>query len=152
MATAACRPAALELKLDAGDGQFSGMSHSGVLVILRNRGTRACLVPGLPRVDALDSRGTALPVSRSAPVGMHPGPVVIPVRIAPRTVVSTPLYWVTGPVFTHSRCFSPARLRVTAGAAVMQAPWAGGQVCGAAGSDASFRQPVLRPGRSMSAP
>ena len=152
MAAPECRAGALRLRLDSGNGEFNGMSHSGVLVMLRNAGARACRVPGLPLVEALDATGAALPVARQVPPGMHPGPVIVPVRIAPGAAVSTPLRWVTGPVFDHSRCFTPAKLRVTAGAVVLAAPWDGGQVCGEAGAPATFQQPVLRPGVEMSAP
>lgn len=152
MSAPECRPGALRLRLDGRDGDFNGMSHSGVLVILQNRGPRACRVPGLPRVEALTAGGAVLPVTRRAPVGMRPGPVVVPLRMAPGAVASTPLRWVAGPVFPHSRCFTPAALRVTAGAVVLKAPWDGGQVCGEAGGPATFEQPVLRPGLDDAAP
>ncbi len=151
MAAPGCRAGALRLSLDGGDGAFDGMSHSGVLVVLQNRGRRACTVPGLPQIEALDAAGAALPLARENPFfgGGH-GPVVVPVRLAPRKAASVALRWVAGPVYGDSRCMTPATLRVTAGGVVLKRPWVGGPICADGDKPATFTQPILSPGREVS--
>jgi hypothetical protein len=135
----------LNVSTDARQGDFNGMSHSGTLLIFRNKSRRTCTLPGLPALTFLDATGKTLPIQRRAPIGMHPGPVVLPVRLAPGKVVSTPLRWVSGPVYDHSRC--PFVVSVTV------AGWhvpLGAKMCGQAGQPIWIDQPTLRPGTSTS--
>ena len=97
-----CRPQQLRIVPDGRDGDFNGMSHSGTALSIRNTG-RDCTIPALPRIELRDARNRALPAMRQPPVGMHPGPVMVPVRIAGGHRAVATLRWVSGPVFPHSR-------------------------------------------------
>lgn len=143
---AACRPAQIAVSSDGEDGAFNGMQQSGTLLILRNTGRRACTVPGLPEVRLLDAAGRIAPITRAVPVGMHPGPVVLPVTIRPGGMVSTPLHWIEGPVFSHNRCYDTTRVTVRIGDRVRSADLRA-HVCGNADQgSATFDQPVLQQG------
>jgi hypothetical protein len=92
-----CRPSHLRLSVDGRDGDFNGMSHSGTALMIRNLGPD-CMLPALPVVSLRDTHGRALPAARRAPVGMHPGPVMLPVRLGAGHQAETDLRWVAGPV------------------------------------------------------
>lgn len=145
-ATPACTPTQLSITTGGNPGDFGGMSHSGTLLVVRNRSRRACSVPGLPPISFRDSAGHVVPIVRNAPVGMHPGPVVRPVRLAPGAVASTPLRWVSGAVYDRSRCYTTASVAL----AGRRAPLAA-HICGEAGRRVGIEQPPLRPGTSTSA-
>jgi hypothetical protein len=116
-----CRPAHLRLSLDGRDGDFNGMSHGGTALTIRNVGP-ACTLPALPIVTFRDARGRALPASRRAPVGMHPGPVMLPVRLAAGHGAVAELRWVSGPVFSRNRSISTANVSVRIGGGTLRAP------------------------------
>ena len=44
---------------------------------------------------------------------MHPGPVMVPVVVAPGAEVTSMLRWVSGEVFEHNVCFNPTQITVT---------------------------------------
>ena len=138
-AAPACRADALRVALDGEDGDFNGMSHSGTLVVLRNEGPRACTLPALSHIGMLNGRGRLLPIVRArtdqetsaAPLTMRPG-----------AAASTPLRWVSGPVFDHSRCYRPARLAVKMPPRFVTTRITA-TICGEAGKAARFEQPPL---------
>lgn len=140
-----CTAAQIRVSTDGRDGDFDGMSHGGTLLVLRNVGARACSVPGLPTVHFLDPRGRALPASRKAPIGMRPGPVVLPVTIAPGGRATTGLRWVSGPVFDHSRSIAASVIAVTIGGRQVRAT-ASERLFGEAGRPVGFDQPPLTAG------
>ncbi|SEM50109.1 Protein of unknown function [Sphingomonas gellani] len=140
-----CPARALTVATDARDGDFNGMSHSGTYLVIRNIGRRTCSVPGLPVVTF--RRGAkALPAKRRPPVGMHPGPVIVPVRLAPGGQVATGLRWVSGPVYDRSRCWDATRVGVTIADRTLFAP-ASAHLCGPVGGAVAFDQPPLTPFR-----
>lgn len=143
-----CTAADLSLATDGEGGAFNGMSHGGTLLVLRNIGARTCTVPALPAVRLRDAHGRDLPIARTPPVGMHPGPVMLPVAVAPGAEATAALRWVSGPVYSHGRCFAVATLAVAIGRDRIATPLKA-QVCGA-GDGAGFDQPALhrdpRPG------
>lgn len=139
-----CRPADLQLGTDGEQGDFNGMSHGGTWIVVRNRSRRACSVDALPRLAMQDARGRALPVARNRPVGMHPGPVVLPVRIPAGGAVATGIRWVSGPVYADSRCYDAARATLSINGATLPLALAA-HLCGPAGGTAGFDQPVLAP-------
>src|SRR5579871_2646166 len=98
----ACRAARLRLSLDGRDGDFNGMSHSGTALVIRNRGAD-CTLPALPTIEWRDKRGRLLAAARKVPIGMHPGPVMLPVRLAAGHLATADLRWVSGPVFPQNR-------------------------------------------------
>lgn len=141
----ACRATQLSLSLDPGDGDFNGMSHAGTALTIRNRG-QACTLPALPTIELRDARGRVLPAVRRAPPGMHPGPVLLPVRLAPGGRATATLRWISGPVFPSNRSIRPASLSVRIGTAVVRAPLTA-TLYGQAGKAVSFDQsPLAAPG------
>jgi hypothetical protein len=139
----ACRADELTVRTDAGDGEFSGMSHAGTRLVVRNTGRAPCLLPGLPTVVFLDARGAEQPSVRQAPPGMHPGPAVLPVRLAPGAEAMTTLRWVSGEVYDRSRCFTAARVRVRFGAStVIEGPMQA-HVCTQGDAPAKVEQPPM---------
>jgi hypothetical protein len=139
-----CPAAALSLATDAEGGAFDGMSQSGTLLVIRNIGPSACSVPGLPRLTLLDAHGKALPITRKAPIGMHPGPVVLPVGIAPGAEVTAKLHWVSGPVYDRNRCYDVKGVSVTIGGTAIRTNLSA-HICGNAASGVTFGQPILQP-------
>ena len=149
LAAPPCAPAAIRVTTGARDGDFSGMSHGGTLVILTNRGRFACSLPGLPTIALRDAHGRMLPAIRRAPVGMHPGPVVRPVILRPGERASTGIRWVSGPVYDASRCYDARSIRVRLGRGGVNAPLRA-HLCGPGNAAPTFDQPVLtrdRPAR-----
>lgn len=112
-----CPASWLSLALDPENGTFNGMSHSGTLLVLRNLGPMACTVPALPTLRFEDAHHHPLDVTRKAPVGMHPGPVMLPVVVPPNAELTSRLLWVDGDVFGDSSgsgsSASPEYLRVS---------------------------------------
>uniref|UniRef100_A0A7V4XT75 DUF4232 domain-containing protein n=1 Tax=Acidobacterium capsulatum TaxID=33075 RepID=A0A7V4XT75_9BACT len=109
-----CPASWLSLALDGENGTFNGMSHSGTLLVLRNLGPRACTVPALPTLCFEDAQHHPLDVARQVPVGMHPGPVMLPVVVPPGAELTAKLRWVDGDVFGNGggSSASPAYLQV----------------------------------------
>ena len=62
----------LAIALANPNGDFDGMSHSGAHLTVRNRGPRACRLPGLPTIGLADANGVAISAAREAPRFMHP--------------------------------------------------------------------------------
>lgn len=144
-----CRPAQLRLSLDGRDGGSAGMSHSGTMLRLRNIG-RECSLPGLPTVTFLDVRGRVLPAVRRAPVGMHPGPVVVPVRLPGGHHADIALRWVSGPVFARDRGLAASSVAVRIGGSTLRTPLKA-MLHGAAGEAVLFDQAPLRSAEGMAA-
>ncbi len=120
-ALAPCRAAQLRLLPQDRDGDLDGMSHAGTGFVLVNRGA-ACRLPALPQVVLRDARGRALPAARKAPVGMHPGPVMVLLRLEQGARAQGTLRWVSGPVYDGSRKLVAARLSVGIGKAWVSMP------------------------------
>ncbi|WP_287787674.1 DUF4232 domain-containing protein [Acidiphilium sp.] len=141
-AVTVCSGARIVARTDSEGGAFDGMSHSGTLVVLRNPGPAPCTLPGLPRLVFLDAADHELPVVRRPPVGMHPGPVVLPVRLEAGAAATTALRWVADPVYTRNACMKVAALRIA---------WPGGEttlalaatICGPKGAAAGIAQSPL---------
>lgn len=116
-----CRAAQLRLMPVDTDGDLNGMSHAGTGFALVNRG-EACRLPALPQVVLRDARGHALPAARRAPVGMHPGPVMVPLKLEKGARAQGTLRWVSGPVYDNSRKLTAARLSVGIGTGWVSMP------------------------------
>ncbi|MHB1303922.1 MAG: DUF4232 domain-containing protein [Acidiphilium sp.] len=142
MALPACKAGQLSLGLDAEDGAFDGMSQSGTLLVFRNLGPTPCRTPALPKLVFLDAARRPLPIERKPPVGMHPGPVVPPVAIAPGAEATATLHWVSGDVYAGHHCMKPTSIRATLGTMTLAAPFTG-QMCGPAAA-ISYTQTWLR--------
>lgn len=118
---AACRRKQLRLSIGGQEGEFSGMSHAGARLLIRNVGDD-CLLPALPEVVFRDARGRPLPASRKAPSNMHPGPAMVPVRLAGGHRVAADLRWVSGPVFPHNRRLRASTISARIGNSALSAP------------------------------
>ena len=116
-----CRARQLRLSVDERDGAFNGMSHSGVELAIRNVGPD-CTVPAVPVVQMLDARGRVLAAVRRPPIGMHPGPAMIPVTIAGGHRATIDLRWVSGPVFDRNRSVRANSVAVRIGVGTVRAP------------------------------
>jgi hypothetical protein len=125
-----CGAAQMEVWLDGKDGDFAGMSHNGVLVVLKNTSDQACTVPAYPDLTFLDEGKNPMGISRRVPLGMHPGPVMIPLAVGPGERASATLRWVSGPVYDKSVCLAPRWLRVELGDGKLMAKFEGGPMCG----------------------
>jgi hypothetical protein len=134
---------------DNPDGEFDSMSHSGAELPIRNVG-RDCALPALPLVQMLDRRGQVLGAVRQPPVGMHPGPVMVPVRLAAGHRAAIILRWVSGAVFDRNRMVNAATVRVQIGAGSIQAGL-GSTLYGPAGRPLTFEQSPARAAEGMPA-
>ena len=128
----ACIADVLLVSTDEEGGNFNGMSHGGTLLILRNRGTTVCRILPLAQASLLDRNGKSLgPFSTRSPhsIGMHPGPVVLPIALAVNAELTATLYWVSGPVFNDNLCLDAATLVLKFGDLTLRTPF-GGRLCG----------------------
>ena len=141
-----CKASDLSLGTDDENGAFNGMSHSGTLLVLRNLSSTPCRVPQRPQITFLDDRGKPLPVALdiAAAKFMHPGPVLVPVVVAPDAEVTAKLRWVAGEVYGHSVCLSPAALSVKIGEDMQQAKVAA-RLCGDRVKGVTFEKTPFAP-------
>lgn len=120
-----CRAAQLALSLDSRDGWFDGMSHSGTMLVLRNTGKTACTLPSQPAPTLQDAAHQPLPIVAQAPDGAQPPPV----KLAPGASVESGMRWVSGDVYEHGHCLSPAFVTLAVGAETVSAAFTG-HLCG----------------------
>ena len=146
---APCHAARLRLSTDGQDGAFDGMSHSGVELSIRNLGPD-CTLPALPKVVLLSRAGRPLQAVRQAPLGLHPGPVMVPVFVGAGHRAASDLRWVSGPVYDRSRSVRAASVMVRIGGAVLRTPLKA-LLYGPAGKPVTFEQPPLRAMEGMPA-
>ncbi|MEG3093443.1 DUF4232 domain-containing protein [Sphingomonas sp. PB1R3] len=144
-----CQAGQLRLSLDGRDGDFNGMSHSGTGLSVRNMG-QDCLLAALPQVRLRDARNRIAPVVRQAPRGMHPGPVMVPLRLAASHRAAAEIRWIAGPVFPRSRRVHVARITLNIGAGTISAPLTA-KLFGAVEQPAMFEQTPLHAVEGMAA-
>ncbi|AFL90312.1 hypothetical protein Terro_4105 [Terriglobus roseus DSM 18391] len=141
--TGDCAASEIKLTFDGRDGEYTGMSHDGTLMVLRNTSARTCRVPKRPQLTFTDAAGKPVAVQVNVPRGMHPGPVLVPVTLGPGTTAQSTLRWVVGPVYDKNTCADTARASITL---------PGGQasanlhmhVCGQTGSPLEFEEEWLQ--------
>lgn len=141
-AFADCRASQLHLTTDSRDGDFNGMSHSGTELVLRNSGPD-CRLAALPVVTLGNARGRPLPAERKPPVGMHPGPVMIPLSLPRDSRAVIDLRWVSGPVFDANRVMRATRVSIRVGSMALHAPLRA-TLYGQAGAPVTFEQTPAR--------
>ena len=139
----ACKASDLSLTFDGEGGAFNGMSQSGTLLVLRNIGSHACSVPGLPRLVLKDAKGKPMPIARKPPEGMHPGPVSPPVGVPAGAELTAALHWVSGPVYPKNECYDVASVALTVGDEPVSGAM-GAHICGWTGKGVTFSQAVLK--------
>ena len=136
-----CTSEDLYLTTDDEDGAFTGMSHGGTLVVIRNLSLAPCRLSPVAQITLLDKDGKDLGAKGVLPGArfMHPGPVVSPFVLPAGAEATATLRWVTGPVYTKNRCIDFTQLRVVFGAATLTTS-AGGSMCGDATIGITFDQ------------
>ena len=134
------------LRFGGQDGVFAGASQSGIVLVVRNVGSSACRMPGLPAVRFADNAGHDLAVVREPPPGMHPGPAIPAIRLAPGAQATAALHWVSGDVSDGQHCMTPTRVAVGEGPDAPTEIWRFGPLCGPVGKPIVFQQPVLKAG------
>ncbi len=137
-----CRSDRLRLTLDGRNGEFNGMSHSGTELSIRNIGPD-CILDALPNVQLLDGRNRPLPAVRQSPRGMHPGPVILPIRLAAGHRAVTAIRWVAGPVFDQNQSVRATKLRIQVGTGTLMSRMTA-TLYGERGQRFTFEQPPLR--------
>lgn len=145
----ACRAGQLRLSLDARDGDFDGMSHSGIELSVRNMG-QDCTLVALPQVHLRNARNRIVPVVRQAPLGMHPGPMMVPLRLAAGHRAAAEIRWIAGPVFPRSRSVHVARITLNICTGTISAPLTA-ELLGAVGQTTTFELTPLRAVEGMAA-
>lgn len=140
----ACKSGQLSLAIDDENGNFDGMSHSGVLLVLRNLGPETCSIPAKPKVEFENEKQKPLGITPQTPAGMHPGPVMLPVAIPVGAEVTSELRWVSGDVYDGHNCISPSFLAVTVGIDVLRVKVLERTLCGPAGRPPNFTMTPLK--------
>jgi hypothetical protein len=138
-----CSASQLSITFDGESGNFSGMSQSGTLLVVRNIGATACRVPALPLLQFEDAEHHRLSIERQAPRGMHPGPIVVPVGIAAGAEATAILRWVSNDVYDGHHCVSPSTAIVQVDTSEYRQPFVG-RFCSALNTPATFTQAWLK--------
>ena len=144
-----CRADRLRLTLNGRGGEFNGMSHSGTEFSIRNIGPD-CILDALPKVQLLDARNRLLPAVRQSPRGMHPGPVIVPIRLVAGHRAATAIRWLAGPVSDQNQSVRATKLRVEIGTATLTTRMTA-TLFGERGQRVTFEQPPLRAVEGMPA-
>ncbi|MBB6244001.1 hypothetical protein HDE79_003476 [Rhodanobacter sp. MP1X3] len=90
-----------------------------------------------------DAAHHLLSIVRQVPRGMHPGPVLLPVSMAPGAEATAELHWVSGDVYDGHNCVSPTTAVVQVGADTYRQPFSN-RFCSAANAPATFTQTWLK--------
>lgn len=143
-ATNPCRASQLGFSLDGGDRQFNGMSHSGTMLTVRNKGTTACTLPAQPQPVLSDADKRPLEIIAQAPTAPAPSTI----RLAPGAVVESEMRWVSGNVYEDGHCESPALIDLAIGGEKVSTAFTG-HLCGAGGKPTTY---TLTPFRAVAAP
>jgi len=143
-----CPALQLDFSLDDGNGRFNGMSHSGTTLVLLNTGTSACTIAAQPLpafTDAnrqrLNIAAQDLPDSRRAST---------PITLAPGASVSSDMRWVSGDVYDHGHCESPAIVTLAIGKQTVAADFTG-HLCGPGGQPAIYTLTPFKPATATAA-
>lgn len=96
------------------------------------------------------ARDRIAPAVRQAPRGMHPGPVMVPPRLAGGHRAAAEIRWIAGPVFPRSRSVHVITITLNIGAGMISAPLTAERF-GAVGQLATFAQTLLRAIEGMAA-
>ena len=133
------------------DGEFTGMSHDGAILILKNTGKRDCTVPKRPFLTFTDAAGKAVALTVNVPPGMHPGPVLAPVMLKPDASASGKMRWVMGEVYDPSVCVKPAHASLDVQGGTVTKDF-DATVCGPARAVPHYEQEWLQPGTTGDSP
>lgn len=136
----ACQSSQLALSLDAGDGRFDGMSHSGTMLLLRNTATVACTLPAQPQLILTDAHKQTLNIVAQ----QTPAASTSTITLAANGSATSDMRWVSGDVYDGGHCDTPARMLLTLGAQTVATAFAG-RLCGAKGQPSSYVLTAFKP-------
>lgn len=146
-----CSASDLSFSVDYKNGYFNGMSHSGALLVLHNKGSKDCSIAARPIVGFEDAQQTSLSISWQPPEGMHPGPVLLPIIVPKNAWVTSEIRWVSSPVFDKNKCLSPAFITVSLGNDLLRSPF-NGNLCGPADKNPTYTLTLFKNDRTYSPP
>jgi hypothetical protein len=115
----------------SGDGQMVSQ------LLVRNEGMQSCSLPGLPRIDFMDAGDHSLGLYRQVPIGMHPGPVIVPALLGPGAVAVAQVSWPSA-----GKCITPAKVAITFLSTTVKHDWIA-PLCGASADKIRFNQTPL---------
>lgn len=124
-----CKADQIHLDVDSGNGYFNGMSQSGMFLALKNMSSSACMLPARPELVFEDAGHHVLQAIVQTSPGMHPGPVILPIRLKQHETVVSQVRWVSGEVYDHSRCIHPTYVALRVGEQLVRKAFHG-QLCG----------------------
>ncbi|MGC6031455.1 DUF4232 domain-containing protein [Enterobacter kobei] len=126
-----------DITVHTGDhgGQYDGMSQSCTALVLRNTGSRACILPPQPILTFSDAEHHPMAVERRPVRGMNPGPVIVP---ADRELLIL-LRWVSSDAFDGGNCIRPATVSLSLPGGTLTLPF-GHQMCAAEGQIGYYSQ------------
>lgn len=130
-----CAPSQLAFSLDSGNGRFNGMSHSGTTLVLRNTGASACTLPALPLPTLTDANKRVLNIVAQASPDSHPAPT--PITLASGATVTSDMRWVSGDVYDHGHCESPAIITLRVDKQTVATDFSG-HLCGPGGKPPTY--------------
>ena len=130
--TPPCTATQLDFSLDDENGRLNTTSQGGTFAVLRNIGAAPCSLLPKPQFAFSDLAQHRFDLTWRAPVGMHPGPVMLPIVLAPNMPFTAQLQWVSGPVNDTMQCVDLASisLAVEGGHLSSSLP---GRLCGPVG-------------------
>lgn len=129
-----CIARQLSGSVSADDGAFDGTSHTGVRLTIRNVSRTICSIRQVGDVSVLGTHEAPLPIAIENPpvVGMNPGPVLIPIALAPGASASMVLRWIDAKVIDDGVCIATSAIRLNVRDAAISTPLAA-TMCGPAG-------------------
>jgi hypothetical protein len=120
------------------------MSHDGALMEIRNTSLHTCRVPSRPEIAFTNAAGKPVAVQGKVPSGMHPGPVMMPLSLAPDATAQGTVRWVNGPVYDRNTCVDTTRAAITLADGTVSAELHA-HICGQTGSSLEYEQDWLQP-------
>lgn len=138
-----CAASQLAFSLDSGNGRFNGMSHSGVTLMLRNTGTSTCTIRARPLPTFTDAAKQTLDIVAHDPPDSLPAPTAM--VLAPGATFTSGMRWISGNVYEHGHCESPAIIMLRVGNEVVATDFAG-HLCGPRGKPPTYTLTPFHPG------
>lgn len=132
-----CSASDLSFSVDYKNGYFNGMSHSGALLVLHNKGSKVCSIPARPMVGFENTQHVTLPVLWQSPKGIYPGPVLLPIVVPKGAWMTSQIRWVSSEVFDKSKCISPAFITLSIGDKLLHSSFKG-NLCGPADKNPTY--------------
>lgn len=99
-----CQSDDIRAHFDDRDGEFTGMSQRGVLLVMENISDHTCQLVQRPKIifSGKTDKGIIVQATQRISRTMHPGPVLLPVILEPGHKHSVTVRWVSGDVYDDS--------------------------------------------------